>query len=129
MELDRPRGHSGGHCSAMRICRCCRENRNQRGNAMSVETTIDFLSAALRAMRLESGRSGKHGPFAERLVRWGSAPALGAALEHLLPGVDASTDVIHPPLAARMMAVACGPDGPRILRWWRERAKLVTLIA
>lgn len=25
---------------------------------MSVETTIDFLSAALRAMRLESGRSG-----------------------------------------------------------------------
>ena len=34
---------------------------------MSVETTIDFLSAALRAMRLESGRSGKHDLFADRL--------------------------------------------------------------
>src|SRR5690554_776730 len=96
---------------------------------MSVETTIDFLSAALRAMRLESGRSGKHDLFADRLVKSASEPTLAAAMEHLLRSVDASTDDIHPPLAARMIAVACGPDGPRILRWWREQAKLVTLIA
>lgn len=96
---------------------------------MSVETTIDFLSAALRAMRLESGRSGKHDLFADRLVKSASEPTLAAAMEHLLRSIDASTDDIHPPLAARMIAVANGPDGPRILRWWREQAKLVTLIA
>jgi len=62
-------------------------------------------------------------------VKSASEPTLAAAMEHLLRSIDASTDDIHPPLAARMIAVACGPDGPRILRWWREQAKLLTLIA
>lgn len=96
---------------------------------MSVATTIDFLSAALGAMRLESGRSGKLDLFADRLVKSASEPTLASAAEHLLRSIDASTDDIFPPLAARMMAVANGADGPRILRWWREQAKLATLIA
>ena len=96
---------------------------------MTIETCIEFLSAALGAMRLESGRSGRLDLFADRLVKSASEPTLAAAMEHLLRAIDASTDDIFPPLAARMIAVANSSDGPRLLRWWREQAKLVTLVA
>lgn len=105
------------------------QDRAQGHVRMSIETAIDFLSSALAAMRLESGRGSRLDLFADRLVKASSEPALPAAMEHLLRAIDASTDDIHPPLAARMLAVANGPDGPRLLRWWREQAKLVTLIA
>lgn len=94
-----------------------------------IETTIEFLTAALAAMRVESGRSGPLDLFADRVVKSASEPTLLSACEHLLRAVDASTDAIHPPLAARMIAVANGADAPRVLAWWRAQAKLVTLIA
>lgn len=94
---------------------------------MSTRTTIEFLSAALAASDM-GGARGRLDTFADRLVKAASEPTLAAAMEHLLRAVNASTDAIHPPLAARMLAVANGPDGPRILRWWREQAKLVTLL-
>ena len=54
---------------------------------MSVETTIDFLSAALRAMRLESGRSGKHDLFADRLVKSASEPTAAVLEQRRASGV------------------------------------------
>jgi len=45
---------------------------------MTITTTVDFLSAALAAMRLESGRSGRLDLFADRLVKSASEPTLAA---------------------------------------------------
>lgn len=91
-------------------------------------TTIEFLSAALAASDM-GGSRGRLDTFADRLVKAASEPTLPAAMEHLLRAVNASADSIHPPLAARMLSVAHSDDGPRVLRWWRDQAKLVTLLA
>lgn len=95
---------------------------------MPKQTTIEFLSAVLSSANM-GGARGRLDTFADRLVKAASEPTLPLALEHLLRTVSASGDDIHPPLAARMIRTASGPDGPRILRWWREQAKLVTLLA
>lgn len=101
---------------------------NDRENPMSVQTTVEFLSAVLSASDMQGSR-GRLDTFADRLVKAASEPTLAAAMEHLLRAVNASTDAIYPPLGARMLAVANSADGPRILRWWREQAKLATLLA
>ena len=93
-----------------------------------IKLTIEFLSAVLAAADMQ-GHRGQLDTFADRLVKAASEATLSAALEHLLRAVNASTDSIHPPLAARMLAIANSTEGPRILRWWREQAKLVTLLA
>lgn len=94
----------------------------------STQTTIEFLAAVLAASDM-GGARGRLDTFADRLVKAASEPTLAQALEHLLRAVNASSDSIHPPLATRMLALAHSPDGPRVLRWWREQAKLVTLLA
>lgn len=91
-------------------------------------TTIEFLSAVLAASDI-GGSRGRLDTFADRLVKAASEPTLAQAMEHLLRAVNASSDSIHPPLVTRMLAIAHGADGPRILRWWREQAKLVTMLA
>lgn len=95
----------------------------------SVSIATAFCTNAMGAMRLESGRSGKLDLFASRLVKAASEPTLATACEALLRAIDADTDALHPPTIAQMVRVAGGQDGPRVLRWWREQAKLVTLIA
>ena len=92
-------------------------------------TTIAFLAAALNGMRLVSGRSGRLDLFADRLVRAASEPTLAIAMEHLLRAADVSADDLPPQLTSCMLAIAHSPDGLRVLRWWREQAKLVTLLA
>jgi hypothetical protein len=92
------------------------------------QTTIEFLSAALAASDM-GGSRGRLDMFADRLVKAASEPTLPAALEHLLRAVHASADSIHPPLATQMIGIASSSDGPRVLRWWREQAKLVTMLA
>ena len=95
----------------------------------AVRVSVTFCERALEAMRLTSGRSGKLDLFASRLLKAASEPTLAAACESLLRSIDADPDKLHPPAVAQMIAVAGGSDGPRILRWWREQAKLVTLLA
>jgi hypothetical protein len=95
---------------------------------MPAKPTIEFLAAVLNAADIP-GHRGRLDTFADRLVKAASEPVLPAAIEHLMRAVNASADAIHPPLATRMIGIASGPDGPRILRWWREQAKLVTLLA
>lgn len=92
------------------------------------QTTIEFLSAALAASDM-GGSRGRLDTFADRLVKAASEPTLASAMEHLLRAVNASADSIHPPLATQMIGIAIGSDGPRVLRWWREQAKLVTMLA
>lgn len=91
-------------------------------------TSVEFLSAVLAASDM-GGSRGRLDTFADRLVKASSEPTLPAAMEHLLRAVNASSDSIHPPLATKMIGVASGSDGPRVLRWWREQAKLVTMLA
>lgn len=93
-----------------------------------MKPVIEFLSSVLSASDMQGSR-GRLDTFADRLVKAASEPTLSLAMEHLLRAVNASTDSIHPPLAAKMLSIAGGPDGPRVLRWWREQAKLVTLLA
>lgn len=93
-----------------------------------MKTTIEFLSAVLAASDMKGSR-GRLDTFADRLVKAASEPTLALAMEHLMRAVNASADSIHPPLAVKMIAKAGSMDGPRILRWWREQAKLVTLLA
>lgn len=94
----------------------------------SQATTIEFLGAALAASDM-GGSRGRLDTFADRLVKAASEPTLLLAMEHLLRAANVSTDSIHPPVATRMIAVATSQDGPRVLRWWREQAKLVTMLA
>lgn len=93
-----------------------------------IQTTVAFLSAVGAASDM-GGHRGRLDIFADRLVKASSEPTLLAAMEQLLRSVNASVDAIDPALATAMISVASGPDGPRILRWWREQAKLVTLLA
>lgn len=95
----------------------------------TIPTSIAFLGAVLNAMQIQPAGRGRLDFFADRLVKCASAPTLSGAIEHLLRSVDAQTDKVFPPLASHMAAVANGPDGARVLRWWREQARLVTLIA
>lgn len=95
---------------------------------MIVATVIEFLAAALREARLEGAR-GRLDMFADRLVKAAAEPNLASAMEQLLRAMDVPADAVHPPLAARMMTIAGSSDGARVLRWWREQAKLVTLLA
>lgn len=92
------------------------------------QTTLVFLAAVAAAADL-GGRRGRLDIFADRLVRSASAPTLDVAMEHLLRSVQVNIDAINPPVATHMLALAGRPDGPRILRWWRDSAKLVTLLA
>lgn len=93
---------------------------------MPVKTTIEFLAALLSSADMGGSRN-RLDMFADRLVKAASEPTLPLAMEALLRG--ANVGAIHPPLATRMLACASGEDGPRILRWWREQAKLVTMLA
>ena len=95
----------------------------------AVRVSVTFCAGALQAMRLQSGRSGNLDLFSSRLVKAASEPTLAGACESLLRSIDADPDSMHPPHVAQMVAVAGSPDGPRVLRWWREQAKLVTLLA
>lgn len=88
--------------------------------------------AFLRDVLGSSQIKGSRGPldiFADRLVKASSAPTLALAMEDLLRSVNASADDMHPQLASSMMRVAASADGPRVLRWLREQAKLVTMLA
>lgn len=89
---------------------------------------VEFLAAVLAASNV-AGHRGLLDTFADRLVKASSEPTLARAIETLLRAVNASADNLHPPLVAQMVAVAHGPDGPRVLAWWRTQAKLVTLLA
>lgn len=91
-------------------------------------TCIEFLASVLAASDM-GGSRGRLDTFADRLVKAASEPTLPSAIEHLLRAVNASGDAIHPPLATQMIGIAHSNDGPRILRWWREQAKLVTMLA
>lgn len=95
---------------------------------MSVQIAVEFLSQALASADM-GGHRGLLDTFADRLVKASSEPTLHAAMEHLLRSINANSDAIHPPLAVQMIGIAHGPEGRRILRWWREQAKLVALLA
>jgi len=95
---------------------------------MPVKTTIEFLSAALDASDM-GGSRGRLDIFADRLIKAASEPTLALAMEHLLRAVNASADSIPPQTATKMIGIASGSSGPRVLRWWREQAKLVTMLA
>jgi hypothetical protein len=93
-----------------------------------MQTTVAFLRNVLAAAQIEGSR-GRLDIFSDRLLKSASEPTLAAAAEHLLRAVDASSDKLHPPTVAQMMLVAASPEGPRLLRWIREQAKLITLLA
>lgn len=90
--------------------------------------TIDFLRAVLASADM-GGHRGTLDTFADRLIKAASEPSLTAAIEHLLRATNTQIDGVSPPIAARMVTLASGPDGPRVLRWWREQAKLIALLA
>jgi hypothetical protein len=94
----------------------------------AITTTVAFLRDVLGAMQIEGSR-GRLDIFADRLIKAMSEPTLAAAMEHLLRAVHASTDDIFPPRAADMVCVASSSEGPRVLRWLRDQAKLVTMLA
>jgi hypothetical protein len=106
------------------ICMSAIEERN--GNGLGV--AVEFLRNALSAAQIEGSR-GRLDIFADLLVKASSEPTLAACLENLLQAVNASGDRLHAPLVARTMRVAASPDGPRILRWLREQARLATMLA
>lgn len=95
---------------------------------MPTKTTIYFLRDVLSAAQLD-GHRGRLDTFADRLVKASSEPTLASAMEHLLRAVNVESDRMHAPLAAQMVRVASSTDGPRVLRWLREQAKLVTMLA
>jgi hypothetical protein len=94
----------------------------------TAKTTVEFLANVLTAARIEGSR-GKLDIFADRLVKAASEPTLAAACEQLLRVVDAAPDALHPPLCAAMVRVAASADAPRVLRWLRENARLITMLA
>lgn len=91
-------------------------------------TTVHFLRDVLGAAQL-TGHRGKLDIFSDRLVKSASEPTLASAMEHLLRAMDVAADRIHAPLAAQMVRLSPTADGPRVLRWLREHAKLITMLA
>lgn len=90
--------------------------------------TVDFLRDVLGAAQI-AGSRGKLDIFSDRLVKAASEPTLAGAMEHLVRSVDASADRIFPPAASAMIRVCGSTEAPRVLRWLREQAKLVTMLA
>jgi hypothetical protein len=95
---------------------------------MQTKTTVEFLRDVLSAAKIDGSR-GRLDIFADRLVKAASEPTLAGAMESLMRSVNASADKMFPPAAAAMMRLAASPDAPRVLRWLREQAKLVTMLA
>ena len=95
---------------------------------MHTKTTVEFLQDVLSAAQIEGSR-GRLDIFADRLVKSCSEPTLANALESLLRSVNARADKMYPPTSAAMMRLAASIDAPRVLRWIREQAKLVTMLA
>lgn len=93
-----------------------------------VTTSIEFVSACLRSADL-GGSRGRLDMFADRLLKASSEPTLMKAMEHLFRSARVSADEISPQLVSRVATIANTDIGARILRWWRESAKLVTMIA
>jgi hypothetical protein len=94
---------------------------------MQTKTTVEFLRDVLSAAQIEGSR-GRLDIFADRLVKAASEPTLAGAMESLMRAVNASADKMFPPASAAMMRLAASPDAPRVLRWLREQAKLVTML-
>lgn len=94
----------------------------------NIATSIEFVSACLRSADL-GGSRGRLDMFADRLLKASSEPTLIKAMEHLFRAARVSVDEINPQLVSRVVALANTDCGTRILRWWREQAKLVTMIA
>ena len=95
---------------------------------MQTKVTIEFLRDVLSAAQIEGSR-GRLDIFADRLVKAASEPTLAGAMESLLRAVNASADKMSPSAAAAMMRLAASGDAPRVLRWIREQAKLLTMLA
>lgn len=95
---------------------------------MQTKTTVEFLRDVLSAAQIDGSR-GRLDIFADRLVKAASEPTLAGAMESLMRAVNASADKMFPPSAADMMRLAASSDAPRVLRWLREQAKLVTMLA
>jgi hypothetical protein len=95
---------------------------------VQTKVMIEFLRDVLSAAQIEGSR-GRLDIFADRLVKAASAPTLAGAMESLMRAVNASADKMFPPASAAMMRLAASPDAPRVLRWIREQAKLVTMLA
>ena len=95
---------------------------------MQTQKTVEFLRDVLSAAQIEGSR-GRLDIFADRLVKAASEPTLAGAMESLMRSVNASADKMFPPAATAMMRLAASPDAPRVLRWLREQAKLVTMLA
>ena len=93
------------------------------------QTMVDFLRDVLIAAQIEGSR-GRLDIFADRLIKAASEPTLAGAMETLMRSVNASADKMFPPAAAAMMRLAASQqDAPRVLRWLRDQAKLVTMLA
>ncbi len=95
---------------------------------MQTKTMVEFLRDVLSAAQIEGSR-GRLDIYADRLVKAASEPTLAGAMESLMRSVNASADKMYPPAATAMMRLAASPDAPRVLRWLREQAKLVTMLA
>lgn len=95
---------------------------------MSTKTTVSFLRDVLSASQIEGSR-GRLDIFADRLVKAASEPTLSGCMEQLLRSVNASADKLTPLTSVAMVRLASSEDAPRVLRWLREQAKLVTMLA
>ena len=94
----------------------------------SIETTIAFVRSAWRAANIDGSRS-KIDIYVDRLTRAASESTLARAMESFMQSINASAAKLDPDVVARMVAVASGPDAPRVLRWLREQPKLVSMLA
>jgi CRISPR type IV-associated protein Csf3 len=93
-----------------------------------MKTTVRFLRNVLITSKIEGSR-GRLDIFADRLIKAASEPTLAGAMEHLLRSVNASADKLDSYLSVAMIRAAASPDAPRLLRWLRDQAKLVTMLA
>lgn len=89
---------------------------------------VDFLRSVLSSAEM-GGSRGYLDMFADRLVKAASSPTLSLAVEDLLRSVNASIHGLAPTACVEMVRIANSSDGPRVLRWWRQQAKLVALLA
>lgn len=93
-----------------------------------LRTAVDFLRDAFRAGELKSSR-GYVDVFADRMTRALTEPTLARAMEQLLRSINAQGDMLHPPLAVKMIALSGSPDASRVIAWLREHTKLAALLA
>lgn len=92
------------------------------------KVAIGFLRDVLCAAQIEGSR-GRLDIFSDRLIKAASEPTLAGAMEHLLRAVNASADKMSPSMSAAMVRLASSADAPRVLRWMREQARLITMLA